>query len=272
MCFNFLNSTFFLLININDKFSKSIWERKNNSLSIETYIFSVCLNTSLNVEFKSRGGPREVWYWRIEKGLGREGRVVTVEREKEDNQLIILECSVVWVLVWHVRLWILLHLKMLTNSKIDFIHFFLRHLWDWAAGETSLSQWHCKLQPEPKYNLPAFTKITKNVWQNWFHLLKEGEEKKINPVLKHSLWEFSRKTAYWVDPDLDTLIFGSWPCQSQTRAHWLWIKLFDSSAHRHTKPALSQLLHKSLWNPRMVFVNSAAMRTVPTCQKLTLGV
>lgn len=94
------------------------------------------------------------------------------------------------------------------------------------------------------------------------------EEKKINPVLKHCLWDFGRKSASWADPDLDTLIFGSWPCQSQTRAPWLWIKLFDSSAHRHTKPALSQLLHKSLWNSRMVFVNSAAMRTVPTCQML----
>lgn len=94
------------------------------------------------------------------------------------------------------------------------------------------------------------------------------KKKKINPVLKHSVGDFGRKTAYWADPDLDTLIFGSWPCQSQTRSPRLWIKLFDSSAHRHTKPALSQLLHKSLWNPRMVFVNSAAMRTVPTCQKL----
>lgn len=144
--------------------------------------------------------------------------------------------------------------------------FFLKHyLWH-SAGSILQSQWHCKLQPEPRYNLPIFPKITKKVWRNWFCLLKE--EKKINPVLKHCLWDFGRRSAYWADPDLDTLIFGSWPCQSQTRAPWLWIKLFDSSAHRHTKPALSQLLHKSLWNPRMVFVNSAAMRTVPTCQML----
>lgn len=76
-------------------------------------------------------------------------------------------------------------------------------------------------------------------------------------------------------PQESCVLGGSWPrhldlwfmtCQRQTRAPRLWIKLFDSSAHGYTKPALSQLLHKSLWNPRMVFVNSAAKRTEPVCQ------
>lgn len=144
-----------------------------------------------------------------------------------------------------------------------------KHLWDWVAGMcTSVTSGTVNYNQNQGTICPHFAKITKKVCHNWFCLLQE-EKKKSNSILRHSLWGFGRKTAYWVDPDLDTLILDSWPHQSQTRALWLWIKLFDSSAPRDTQSLYSQLLHKRLWNPWMVFVNSAAMRMEPTCQMLT---
>lgn len=127
-------------------------------------------------------------------------------------------------------------------------------MWDWVAGMSLQSQEALyKLQPEPKHNLPTFPKVTKKLGIT-DSVCCRGK-KKIYLVLRHSLWGFGRTTVYWVDPDLDTLIFSSWPHQSQTRAPRLWINLFDSSVPRDTQSLYSQLLHKSLWNPRMVFVN-----------------
>lgn len=130
-------------------------------------------------------------------------------------------------------------------------------------------KWHCKLQPKPRHNLPTFCKNHKKKFFITGSVCCRRKKKKSNSILRHSLWGFGRKTAYWVNPDLDTLILDSWPHQSQTRALWLWIKLFDSSAPWDTQSLYSQLLHKRLWNPWMVFVNSAAMRMEPTCQMLT---
>lgn len=129
--------------------------------------------------------------------------------------------------------------------------------------------------PEPRHNLHIFSKIThKKIGIIGFvccRRRKRKKKKKDCPVLRHSLWGFGRKTAYWVGESwprhLDLwFITLSEPDKGSLQDYELNCVIPPPTDTQ--SPVLSQLLHKSLWNPRMVFVNSAAMLTVPTCQML----
>lgn len=179
-------------------------ERKNNSLSIET-----------NFPFNPRSwrGIRHSGGVRGECGWGTDGREVGTGWNEEDDQIIFFRVLRPECLVRQVRLWIPLHLKMLTNMKMHSFRRGAARLGGRLRFSHSGPVNHSRPEARPACTAQSHSKV----WCNWCRLLQERN--KDYSWGRHSLWGLGRKSAHWADPDGDTLIWGSGSGTALLSAH-----------------------------------------------------